>query len=77
MLKIQNKNNTMKYTHNTIGVNLEHDLNLRNTTGSGRNLIELKFAKQVIVLGQQTLTLKDRDEDGGLAVACGGENKDL
>jgi hypothetical protein len=40
----------------------EGDLNLRDTTRSGRNLREIKFTKQV-VFGASVFTFVDLDED--------------
>ena len=58
----------------TIGVNLERDLNLRHTTGSGGNTGELELAEQVVVLGQRAFTLKHLDEYSGLIIRGGGED---
>lgn len=41
----------------TVGIQVEGDLNLRNTTGSRGNAGKLELAEQVVVLGQGTLTL--------------------
>lgn len=41
----------------TVGIQVERDLNLRNATGGGRNTGELELAELVVVLGQGTLTL--------------------
>ena len=59
--------------HDTVGVNLEGDLDLRNTTGSGGDTSELELAEVVVVLGERTFTLEDLDEDGGLVISGGGE----
>jgi len=59
---------------NTVGVELERDLNLRNTTRSGRDTGKLELAELVVVLGHGTLTLEDLDQDNGLVVSGGREN---
>ena len=61
--------------HDTVGVDLERDLDLGNTTGSRRNVSELELAEKVVILGQRTFTLEDLDQDGGLVV--GGSGDDL
>jgi hypothetical protein len=62
------------HLHDTVGVNLKGDLNLRDTTGRGRNTSELEFAEKVVVFGQRTFTLIDLDEDSGLVVGGSGED---
>ena len=59
--------------HYTVGVDLERNLNLRNATRSRRDARKLKFAKQIVILGQRTLPLKDLNKDGRLVVSSGGE----
>lgn len=41
----------------TIGIQVERDLNLGNTTGGRRNAGKLELAEKVVVLGQRTLSL--------------------
>lgn len=41
----------------TVGIQVERDFNLRNTTGSRRNAGKLELAEKVVVLGQRTLSL--------------------
>ena len=60
--------------HDTISVNLERNLDLGNTTWSGRDASEFELAQQVVVLGEGAFTLKDLDQDGGLVVGGGGED---
>lgn len=61
------------YLHDTIGVDLESDFDLGNTTWCGRDGRELEFTQEVVVLSQRTFTLEDLDENGGLIVGGGGE----
>jgi hypothetical protein len=60
--------------HDTVGVDFECDLDLGNTAGSRRNIIELKLAENVVVLGEGAFALKDLDQDGRLVVGGGGED---
>ena len=63
--------------HDTVGVNLEGDLDLRNTAGSRGDAGKLELAEKVVVLGHRALTLEDLDEDGGLVVGGGREDLGL
>jgi len=63
--------------HDTVGVDLERDLDLGNTAWRGRNASELKLAEEVVVLGHGTFTLEDLDQDGGLVIGGGGEDLTL
>lgn len=63
--------------HDTVGINVEGNLDLRNTTRSRRNASKLELAEQVVVLGTGTLTLVDLDEHTGLVVGVGGEGLGL
>jgi len=60
--------------HDTVGVNLERNLDLGNTAWSGRNAGELELAKEIVVLGEGAFTLEDLDQDSGLVVGGGGED---
>jgi hypothetical protein len=62
---------------NTVGVDVEGNLDLRNTTGRGGDARELELSEEVVVLGAGTLTLEDLDEDTGLVVGVGGEGLGL
>lgn len=54
--------------HGTIGVGLEGEVDLRDTTGSGRVTRELELAEKVVVLGQIMFTLEHLDQHGGLVI---------
>jgi hypothetical protein len=60
--------------HDTVGVDLERNLDLGNTTRSGGDASELELAKKVVVLGEGTFSLKYLDQDGGLVIGGGGED---
>ena len=57
----------------TVGINIEGNLNLGNTTGSGGDTSQIELAEQVVVLGELTLTLEDLDGDSWLVIGVGGE----
>lgn len=61
----------------TVGIKIEGDLNLGNTTRSRRNTSKLELAEEVVVLGALTLTLEDLDKDTRLVVGEGGEDLGL
>lgn len=60
-----------------IGVNVEGDLDLGNTTAGRRDANKLEVSEQLVVLDQLTLTLEDLDLDSGLRVGGGGEDLGL
>jgi hypothetical protein len=57
----------------TVGVNVEGDLDLRDTAGSRGDAGEFEFAEEVVVLRARTLTLVHLDKHTGLVVGVGGE----
>ena len=63
--------------HDTVGINIEGDLDLRNATWCRWDASELELAQKVVVLGALTLTLEDLDEDTWLVVGEGGEDLGL
>ena len=63
--------------HDTVGIDIEGDLNLGDTTGGRGDASELELAEQVVVLGASTLTLEDLDQNTGLVVRVGGEGLGL
>ena len=62
---------------NTVGIDVEGDLDLRNTTRGRRDTGKLELTKEVVVLGALTLTLEDLDQDTRLVVREGRENLGL
>jgi len=54
--------------HDSVGVNLEGDLDLGDSSRSGRDGGELELSEVVVVLGKRSLSLVDLDENGGLVV---------
>ena len=51
-----------------VGVDIERDLDLGNTTRRGRNAGQLELAEQVVVLRQRSLSLEHLDQDRRLVV---------
>ena len=66
-----------RHVEDTVGVDIEGDLDLGNTTGSGGDARELELSEQVVVAGHGTLTLEDLNEHAGLVVGVGGEHLGL
>lgn len=60
--------------HDSVGIKIEGNLNLGNTTGSGGNASKLELAEQVVVLGALALTLVDLDKHTRLVVGEGRED---
>mmetsp|Transcript_23351 Transcript_23351/g.17778 ORF Transcript_23351/g.17778 Transcript_23351/m.17778 type:complete len:267 (-) Transcript_23351:1160-1960(-) len=60
--------------HDTIGINIESDFDLRNASGSGRNTFQVEFSKHVVVLGHASLTFIHLDEHTWLIVSIGSED---
>lgn len=65
------------HMHNGIGVDVEGDLDLWNTTVCWWNTDELEVAEELVVTDELTLTLVDLDLDGRLEVGSGGEDLGL
>src|SRR5271154_5997583 len=59
---------------NTVGIDIESDFNLRNTTRCRWDSSQFKFAQQIVVLCSRSLTLEDLDQDTRLVVGVGGED---
>ena len=58
-----------RYVQDPVRVDIEGDVNLKNTTWRWRDPIEMAFPKQITVLGHCTLSLEDLSENTWLA-AC-------
>merc|ERR1711971_489644 len=63
-----------RHDHDTVGVNLEGDLDLRNTSGCWGNTSDVELAEHVVVLGHGPLSLVHLDGHGVLVVGSGGED---
>ena len=63
--------------NNGVSVNVEGNLNLRNTTVGRRNADKLEVTKELVVLDKLTLTLVHLDLDSGLVVSGSREGLGL
>merc|ERR1712232_149959 len=66
-----------RHVQDAVGVDVEGDLDLRDTTGSGGNAGQVKLSEEMVVLGHGPLPLVHLDGDGGLVVAVGSEGLGL
>jgi len=57
----------------TIGINLKSDLNLRSTTGCGRDSDKVELSELMVISGHLTLTLENLNFDAWLVINSGGE----
>ena len=57
-----------------IGIDIEGNLNLRNSTRSSRNLVQGKGAEDPVLGSHLTFALQDLDADLGLAISRSSEN---
>jgi hypothetical protein len=60
--------------HDTVGINVESNLNLGVSSGSHGDTGEIEITELLVVLGELTLSLENRDSDLGLVIGSGGEN---
>jgi hypothetical protein len=61
----------------TVGIDIEGNLNLGSTSGSWGNSFEVEFTELMVILGHSSLSFEDLDEDTGLVVSVGGEGLGL
>ena len=61
----------------TVGVNVERDLDLWETLGCGGKTNKLEVAEHLVVTGELTLSLEDLDLNGSLSVGGSGESLGL
>merc|ERR1719259_415318 len=66
-----------RHLQDPIGINLEGNFNLRNTTRSRWNSSQVKLTENMVVLGHWPLTLKHLNGDGVLVVLSSGESLGL
>ena len=58
----------------TVCVDIEGDLNLRNTAACRCDTVKVEAAEALVVLCHLTLTLENIDLNCGLVICCGGED---
>ena len=61
----------------TVGVNIEGNLDLWDAAWCWWNAGKFEFSEQVVILGHGALTLEDLDQDTGLVIRVGGEGLGL
>ena len=60
--------------HDTVGIDVESDLNLWHTARSHGDALKIEITELLVVLGELTLTLENSDADLGLVIGGGGED---
>ncbi|EJY57529.1 AAEL016995-PA [Aedes aegypti] len=65
------------HIQDTVGIDIEGDLNLGYTAGSWWDSGQFELAEQVVVLGHGTFTFEHLDQHTGLVVRVGGEGLGL
>ena len=63
-----------KRSRQLTSVDVEGDLNLRDTLGRGGNADEVKVTKELVISYEFTFTLVDFDLDSSLAISSSQEN---
>jgi len=58
----------------TIGIDVEGDFNLRNTSGGRWDTVQVEFTQQVVILGHGSFTFEDLNQDTGLVIGISGES---
>jgi hypothetical protein len=61
----------------TIGINIEGDLNLWNTSSSWWDSLKVEFTENMVILGHLSLSLEHLDQDTGLVILISGEGLGL
>ena len=61
------------YIYDTVRIDIEADLDLRNTTACREDTIQTELAEGLIISCELTLTLYDMDVYSGLVILCGRE----
>jgi hypothetical protein len=65
------------HVKDTVGIDIECDIDLGDTARHRGDALELELAKGVVVLGHGALALEDLDQHAGLVVGVGGEGLTL
>ena len=60
--------------HDTVGIDIKRNLDLRDTSLCRRNTVELESAERLVVLCELTLALQDVDINGRLVIGSRGED---
>ena len=62
------------YIYDTVCIDIECNLNLRNTSSCRKDTIQTELAKGLVVSCKLSLTLYNVDIYSGLVISCGGED---
>ena len=60
--------------HDTVGINIEGDLDLRHAAGSRSDAVQMEGSEALVVAGELTLALQDVDLNAGLVISRSGED---
>ena len=62
------------YVYDTVGIDIESNLDLRNTSSCRRDTIQTELSEGLVVSCELTLTLYNVDIYSCLVISCGGED---
>lgn len=60
-----------------VGIQIERDLNLGNSSGGRGNSIKVEFAQKMVISSHGPLSFEDLDLDSGLVISIGSEHLSL
>ena len=63
-----------RYIYNTVCINIESNLNLRNASSCRRNSVQTELSQSLVVSCELSLALYDMNVYGSLVICCCGEN---
>ena len=63
-----------RYIYDTVCINIEGNLNLRNTSSCRKNAIQTEGSQCLVVLCELSLALYNVDINSGLVISCGRED---
>ena len=62
------------YIYDTVCIDIEGNLDLRNASSCRRNTIQTELSKGLVVSCELSLTLYNMDINGCLVISCSGED---
>ena len=62
------------YIYDTVGIDIEGNLDLRDSSRSWSNTVQTELSEGLIIFGKLTLTLYYVDIYSGLVISCGRED---
>ena len=63
-----------RYIYNTVCIDIESNLNLRNASSCRRNSVQTELSQSLVVSCELSLALYDMNIYGSLVICCCGEN---